>query len=125
MYRSLGSSVTGSPSTTANGISDCSGSGSWTWCSTAASRESPPSITLRSGLVMRSSSPRSAVGQAHRLADVAERLARDLSCLVAAFRDDAAHQVRVVLVFLRALPHPADLLDDALDHGLLALEAAD
>src|SRR5580704_6369504 len=117
MYRSRGSCETGSPLTTAKGISTCSGCGSVV-SATGAGLET---TIFRSGRCFM----RSVRAQVHGAAHLIEGLARDLARLVGALGDDVAHQLRVVLEFLGALSHAADLLHHLIDEGLLALKAAD
>ena len=87
--------MTGSPSTTANGISACCGGGSA--ASASASSCEPVFSTSFSSVAL------SPVVHAHRLMHFLERLARDVARLLAAFGDDAAHEVAILLEFLRAL----------------------
>src|ERR1700728_2399484 len=129
MYRSRGSCVTGSPLTTANGISTCSGE----TCAGVA-RSGLDTTILRSGFTnsslpsshRRAGSPyRSLRSQMHGAAHLIERVARRGARLLPTFDQDLPHPLGIFLEFLRALAHAGDLLDDALDQRLLALETAD
>src|SRR6516164_2023311 len=120
MYRSRGSCEIGSPFTTANGISTCSGGGSG-----GGGVGSAAPGTIRSSGRCFTGTPASAAAQVHGAAHIIERLACRLARLVGTLGDDVAHQLGVVLELLRAAAHTAHLLDDALDERLLAVEAAD
>src|SRR6202047_5410969 len=121
MYRSRGSCDIGSPLTTANGISTCCGGAS------AAGGGALETTVFSSGFGFMGVVARAlSVGaQMHGAPDFVERLARDLARLVGALGDDSAHQFRVVLELLGAPAHCADLVDDPVDHRLLAVQAAD
>ena len=67
----------------------------------------------------------SVIAEAHGRAHVAHRFLGQLARALAAVGDDVAHQCRVVHVFLRALVQRRLLLDDRVDHRLLAFQAAD
>src|SRR6516164_9396860 len=118
MYRSRGSSEIGSPFTTANGISTCSGGGS------GGGGTGGVPETIRSSGRFTVSTP-SARPQMHGVAHVIERLAGRRARFVGAFADDVAYQLGIVLELLGAPSHATHLLDDALDERLLAIEAAD
>src|SRR5688572_28002641 len=108
MYRSLGSCVTGSPCTMANGISTCSGA--VTAASATAGSSGLLTTMRRSGfaafLLME---PPSISPQMHGAAHVIERGARGIAGLLATFGDDVAHQLGVFLELLRTLADAADL----------------
>src|SRR5688572_4472887 len=112
----------GSPCTSANGISTCSGE--FDACSPAsASALSLSTTTRRSGLV--ALGVMSVHSQVHGVAHVVERGAGGDARFFGAFRNDVAHELGILLEFLRALADAADLLDHLVDERLLALEAAD
>src|SRR5690606_3584991 len=122
----------GSPSTTANGISVCCG-GSGVSAS-ASSCEPVFSMSFSSGFIgfarerRRSSCPSSrssSVIHPHRLMHFFERLARHVACTLAAFRDDAADEVAILLEFACALANRGDLRHDAIRQTLFAIEATD
>src|SRR5215831_11697073 len=119
MYRSRGSSEIGSPFTTANGISTCSGGGSG-----AGGTGGTPG-TIRSSGRGFTGTMLSARAQMHGAAHVIERRARRLARLVGSLGDDVTYQLGVVLELLGAAAHAVHFLDDALDERLLAIEAAD
>src|SRR4029077_18780148 len=126
MYRSRGSCEIGSPFTTANGISACCGGASGAAGGGGGGGVLETTIFSSGLCFMRVPAPAPSVGaQMHGAPHFVERLARDLACLVGALGDDAAHQLRVVLEFLGAPAHAADLLHDPVDQWLLAVQATD
>src|SRR3954468_15431708 len=68
---------------------------------------------------------KSGVMQPHHFAHVAHRLFRELLRLLAAIRNDASHQRRVVEITLGAFTHGLQFREDAVDHGLLAFKTTD
>src|ERR1700730_985653 len=115
MYRSRGSSVTGSPLTTANGISPCAGSSA-----VGAMASGSLDATISSlGFIG------SLRAQMHCAAHVIERLARRFARLLRALGGDTAQQLGVVFELLRALAHAVDLLDDLVDQRHLTVQAPD
>src|SRR5579871_3743753 len=125
MYRSRGIAVMGSPLTTAKGISTCSGMGSAGGGGAAGGLET---TILRSGFI--TSPPLVTSGgslrpQMHRATHLIERLARRLTRLLGTFGQQIVHDLGIILVFLAALAHAADLLDDALDQRLFAIQTTD
>src|ERR1700689_1254649 len=102
MYRSRGSWVMRSPLTMANGISTCSGDRG----TGAAAGGGLDTTIFRSGFTIEGGACRGAR-------------------LLPAFGQDGGDHVGIFLEFLRPLAHAGDLLDDAFDQRLLAIEAAD
>src|SRR5262249_46554434 len=124
MYRSRGSCEMGSPFTTANGISTCSGGGSGDDAGGAGGAAAGVLLTtiFSSGRGFMTPSVRT---QVHAATDIVERLTRRFARLVGALGDDVAHQLRIVLELLGAAAHPVDLFHHLVDERLFALEAAD
>src|SRR5215469_5875265 len=120
MYRSRGSCEIGSPFTTANGISTCSGGSSGNGAGGAAGVLLTTIFSSGRGFMIPSVRT-----QMHAATDVVERLTCRFARLVGALGDDVAHQLGVVLELLGAAAHAVDLFDDLVDEGLVALEAAD
>src|ERR1022692_1327157 len=117
MYRSRGSSITGSPFTTAKLISTCSGGAT----AAGAGAGSFEATSVNSGFMTGSSFG----AQMHRPAHIFQGLACRFTCLLRALRDNIADELRVLLEFLAAPPHRRHLLDDLVDERLLAVKAAD
>src|SRR5690349_7822324 len=119
MYKSFGSSVTGSPLTTAKGISTCSGTPSAGACGAGALE-----ATISSFGVGANPAP-SVRAQMHRAPHFVERGTRRFAGLVGPLGHDVPEQLRALFEFLRAFAHAADLFDHFLDQRLLAVEATD
>src|SRR5690349_19690931 len=117
MYRSFGSSVTGSPFTTAKGISTCSGTPSAGACAAGSLDATISSF----GFICRSS----VCAQMHRATHFIECGAGRFAGLVGPFRHDVPQELRALLEFLRAPAHRRDLLDHLVDDRLLAVETPD
>src|ERR1700684_1429051 len=120
MYRSRGNCVMRSPLTTANGISTCSGDSS----GGAAAGGGLDTTILRSGFTI-VSRYKSLWPQMHCAPHLIERGTRCGARLLAALGQDGCDHVGIFLEFLRPLAHAGDLLDDAFDQRLLAVQAAD
>src|SRR5882724_2412518 len=127
MYRSCGSWVTGSPLTMAKGISTCSGGGS----ACAAGGGALDTTIFSSGLrfmrfvPLTDRHPCLVGAQVHRAPHLLHCLTGRIARLVGAFRNDTAHQLRIVLELLRPAAHARNLLHDLIDDRLLAVETAD
>src|SRR3984885_6471880 len=120
MYRSRGSWVMRSPLTMANGISTCSGDRG----TGAAAGGGLDTTIFRSGFTI-VGAYKSLRPQMHRATHLIEGGACRGARLLPAFGQDGGDHVGIFLEFLRPLAHAGDLLDDAFDQRLLAIEAAD
>src|SRR5882757_3274562 len=65
------------------------------------------------------------IGESHDVADVLHRLARDGTRALGAHLDDPVHLLRIGQVLLGTLAPRLLLAQDGVDHGLLAVQAAD
>src|SRR5208283_1847531 len=114
MYRSRGISVTGWPSTTANGISACAGA-----AAAAGGGGAAVGTSVSSGFIW------STVVDVHGLTNRIQCFARRRARALASFSDDTAYQFGILLKLLRTLGNRRNLLDHLVDQRRLALQAAD